>query len=93
MFEYRHNKCVGHTPLRSYSPFLSTAKIMETKKTWEYVSLRAYPINQALALPLHKDKQRKACPRRAIYIHYDLTIPDIHIRKDTLPNGYTLLYI
>ena len=32
MFEYRHNKCVGHTPLRSYSPFLSTAKIMEMKK-------------------------------------------------------------
>ena len=27
----------------------------------------AYPFNQALALPLCKDKQRKACPRRVIY--------------------------
>jgi len=26
----------------------------------------AYPFNQALALPLCKDKQRKACPRRVI---------------------------
>ena len=34
-------------------------QIMETKKTWEYVSLRAYPYYQALALPLLKDKQRK----------------------------------
>ena len=32
MFEYRHNKCVGHTPLRSYSPFLSTAKTYGNKK-------------------------------------------------------------
>ena len=39
-------------------------QIMETKKTWEYVSIRAYPIAQALALPLLKDKQRKACPRQ-----------------------------
>ena len=31
--------------------------------------LRAYPIYQALALPSVKDKQRKACPRRVIYIH------------------------
>ena len=29
--------------------------------------LRAYPITQALALPLGKDKQRKARPRRVIY--------------------------
>ena len=37
---------------------------METKKTWEIGSLRAYPIVQAFALPLEKDKQRSACPRR-----------------------------
>ena len=29
----------------------------------------AYLYNQALALPLPKDKQPKACPRRAIYIN------------------------
>ena len=33
------------------------------------MSLRAYPRVQALALPLDEDKQRKACPRRVIYIH------------------------
>ena len=42
---------------------------METKKTWEYVSLRAYPITQALALPPDKDKQLEACPRQSIYTH------------------------
>ena len=41
-----------------------STQIMETKKTWENVSIRAYPYNQALALPLEKDKQRKACPRQ-----------------------------
>ena len=73
--------------------FINSQNLWKQKKTWEYVSLRAYPFNQAPALPLLKDKQRKACPRRAIYIHYDLTIPDIHIHKVTLPRGYTLLYI
>ena len=29
--------------------------------------LRAYPITQALALPLGKDKQPKICPRQVIY--------------------------
>ena len=41
-----------------------TLKIMETKKTWESCLSRAYPCCQALALPLKKDKQRQACPRR-----------------------------
>ena len=36
-----------------------STQIMETKKTWEYVSLRAYPWFQAFALPLYEDKQRK----------------------------------
>ena len=36
-----------------------STQIMETKKTWEYVSLRAYPNYQAFALPLYEDKQRK----------------------------------
>ena len=43
------------------------------KRRGSKVSLRAYPSVQALALPPSKDKQRKACPRRVIYIHYDLT--------------------
>ena len=33
------------------------------------MSLRAYPNSQALALPLSKDKQRKACPRQVIYTY------------------------
>ena len=33
----------------------------------------------------------KACPRRAIYIHYDLGFPNIHIRRNTLIRGHTLL--
>ena len=37
------------------------------------MSLRAYPITQALALPLGKDKQRKASPRQVIYTNYYLT--------------------
>ena len=41
-----------------------TLKIMETKKTWECVSSRAYPCSQAFALPLNEDKQRQACPRQ-----------------------------
>ena len=38
----------------------------DTKKDVGVKFLRAYPIAQALALPLGKDKQRKACPRRLI---------------------------
>ena len=69
---------------------------METKKTWEYVSLRAYPYNQALALPLLKDKQRKACPRRAIYmLTLRRCIPFMIYMQKCIPTlmAYTLLYI
>ena len=64
---------------------------METVPFWERVQKRrgsigfylAYPYNQALALPLLKDKQRKACPRRVnIDIHYGVAFPDIHIYTD-----------
>ena len=40
--------------------------MMGTKKDVGVKFLRAYPITQALALPLGKDKQRKARPRRVI---------------------------
>ena len=80
-------------------------KIMETKKTWEYVSSRAYPIAQALALPLLKDKQRQACPRQRWYIH--TTAQDsqgndngnedhyhfIYAKRVSPLLAYTLLYI
>ena len=46
-----------------------STQIMETKKTWEYVSIRAYPCVQAFALPPVKDKQHEACPRQRLYIH------------------------
>ena len=69
------------------------------KRRGSKVSLRAYPNNQAFALPLEKDKQRKACPRQVIYT----TIPTttrlnspmiIYIRKDTTPKvGVTPYYI
>jgi len=40
------------------------------KRRGSIVSFIAYPIAQALALPLHKDKQRKASPRRVdMHIH------------------------
>ena len=42
---------------------------MEIKKDVGVKSLRAYPQDQAFALPPSKDKQRKACPRRVIYTH------------------------
>ena len=42
---------------------------METKKTWENAPPVLIPRYQALALPLNEDKQRKACPRRVIYIN------------------------
>ena len=62
MFEYRHNKCVGpHSPAgQNFQQNYGNKKRRGTK------FLRAYPNTQALALPLDKDKQRKACPRRAI---------------------------
>ena len=60
-------------------------------------SSRAYPRLQALALPLPKDKQRKACPRRAIFIntHYGAVIPDYYIRKERAPSWgvHLIIYI
>ena len=64
------------------------------KRRGSKVSLRAYPWFQAFALPLEKDKQRKACPRRVIYIHYGLNISILHKRIKCTTNGYTLfIYI
>ena len=42
-----------------------TLKIMETKKTWDYVCPRTYPNDQAFALPQKKDKQRSSLPTPA----------------------------
>ena len=54
-----------------------------------------YPHFQALALPLHKDKQRRACPRQVIiYTHYGLTIPyNIRDKRVHLLLGVHLIYI
>ena len=64
-----HTKCLANPPQLVIIHiwlwlFAFTTQIMETKKTWEYVSIRAYPKDQAFALPPSKDKQRKACPRQ-----------------------------
>ncbi len=52
-----------------------TQKYGNKKRRGSNVSLRAYPITQALALPPDKDKQRKACPRQG-YIQLYLLPPD-----------------
>ena len=72
----------GHTEVRTRTPpagqparCMVTAKLMETKKDVGVMSLSGtYPNTQAFALPLSKDKQRKACPRRSFYIcsHYGI---------------------
>ena len=70
---------------------------METKKTWENAPPVLIPRYQALALPLNEDKQRKACPRRAIFIntHYGAVIPDYYIRKQRAPSWgvHLIIYI
>ena len=67
---YRHNSAWPTLPYRSTFAILKQPNIMEIKKDVGVKSLRAYPNYQALALPLSKDKQREACPRQVIYIHY-----------------------
>ena len=52
----RHTKVLANTPLLV---IIHIHYNLETKKTWEKCLLRAYPIAQALALPLLKDKQLK----------------------------------
>ena len=70
---------------------------METKKTWENAPPVLIPRYQALALPLNEDKQRKACPRRAIFIntHYGAVIPDYYIHKQRAPSWgvHLIIYI
>ena len=101
-----HTKCLANPPqlvitftldvwrLMSDVWLISTpqsTQIMETKKTWEYVSHRAYPYHQAFALPLHEDKQLKACPRRDnICIHHGMTHPKQH--SCTVHIQYTYKY-
>ena len=64
------------------------------KKTWKQVSFRAYPFVQALALPLSKDKQRKALSTPSdIYAHYGLKDSRRIYTQISPTRGYTLLYI
>ena len=69
---------------------------METKKDVGEMSLRAYPWFQAFALPLEKDKQRKACPRQVIYTYTlppDATPLIENIRKDSTPcRAHLIIY-
>jgi hypothetical protein len=68
---YRHNSAWPTLPYRSTFAILKTAKHHGNKKKDVGVkSLRAYPQDQAFASPPSKDKQREACPRQVIYIHY-----------------------
>jgi len=59
------------------------------------VSLPAYPYYQALALPLGKDKQRKACPRRVnIHIHTTAQSSQTYIYADKPRQGlHLIIYI
>ena len=67
------------------------------KKDVGVMSLRAYPNNQAFALPLKKDKQRKACPRRAIYMHTlrhtDSRLVYIHKESMAIAGIHLIIYI
>jgi len=70
---------------------------MDTKKRrGSKVSLRAYPYPQALALPLHEDKQLQACPRQMMLSYTTTYLPHAcYIRKDSTPmNGvHLIIYI
>ena len=80
----------GHTEVLAGTPLLvitHITNVRKQKRRGSLVSLRAYPNYQAFALPPCKDKQRKACPRRAIYMH-TLRHTDsllVYIRKDSMP--------
>ena len=67
VFEMAHKVLADTPPAGHHSPFLKQPNYLEQKRRGS-MSLRAYPNYQALALPLDKDKQRKACPRHRIYI-------------------------
>ena len=80
----------GHTMVLAGTPLLvitHITNIRKQKRRGSNVSLRAYPNYQALALPQDKDKQRKACPRRAIYMHTlrHIYARLVYIRKDSMP--------
>ena len=66
-----HNRCADrHSPASHHRHLLKNSQTYGNKKRrGSKVSLRAYPITQALALPPDKDKQRKACPRQVIYAY------------------------
>ena len=62
--------CWPTLPCQSYPLFINKQPdACGNKKGRGSKFLRAYPYLQALALPPLKDKQRKACPRRTIYMH------------------------
>jgi len=87
------------TPLSViFAIFKKQPNFLETKKDVGVCLSRAYPYHQALALPLHEDKQRRACPRRVISIHYGHSNPLYTYNASTaIPpiagkDVYTLLY-
>jgi len=62
------------------------------KRRGSNVSLRAYPQDQAFAMPPSKDKQRKACPRQMIYIHTTAKSRPYAIHKGSTPSSWHTPY-
>ena len=71
-------------------PELST-KLWKQKRRGSKILSAPIPIFRPSHCPYMRISNVKACPRRAIYIHYDLTLPNIHICRNTLIRGHTLL--
>jgi len=64
--KYNLSQTQGHTKVLASHPqtVRTHSKNYGNKKDVGVCLSRAYPIAQALALPLLKDKQRQACPRQ-----------------------------
>ena len=71
-------------------PELST-KLWKQKRRGSKILSAPIPSFRPSHCPQIRISNVKACPRRAIYIHYDLSILNIHIRRNTLTWGHTLL--
>ena len=70
MFEYRHNKCVGpHSPAgQNFQQNYGNKKRRGSK-----ILSAPIPDFRPSHCPFIRISNVKACPRRAIYIHYDLS--------------------
>ena len=84
--------CWPTLPCQSYALFHQQPKDYGNKKdVGVSFSPRLSPCSGLRIASKSRISNVKACPRRAIYIHSDLTLPNIHICRNTLIRGHTLL--